>query len=136
MELKINQLDELTHVAKQLLATHSNKKIFLFNGEMGAGKTTFIKSLCKELGVQDAISSPTFSIVNEYEGKSSLVYHFDCYRMENEAEAYDIGIEDYLFSDNICLIEWPQIIENFLPEEDKCVWINIFVKEGERIFQF
>lgn len=136
MEIKITQLNELQAVAKQLLATHADKKIFLFNAAMGAGKTTFIKTLCAELGVQDSISSPTFSIVNEYQRNSGLIYHFDCYRMEQESEAFDIGIEDYLFSDNICLIEWPDIIENFLPEEDKCVRINIFVEDGDRIFQF
>lgn len=136
MELTITQISELPKVAKQILALNSDKKIFLFNAEMGAGKTTLIKQLCSELGVTETVSSPTFSIVNEYQGSTSTVYHFDCYRMENPEEAYDIGIEEYLFSDAYCFIEWPEIITNFLPEEDKCVSINIFVEPEGRRFQF
>ena len=100
MELKINQLDELTHVAKQLLATHSNKKIFLFNGEMGAGKTTLVKALCAELGSEDTVKSPTFGIVNEYDSPSGAIYHFDFYRIKKIGEAFDLGYEDYLYSGN------------------------------------
>lgn len=136
MELTITQISELPKVAKQILALHSDKKIFLFNAEMGSGKTTLIKQLCLELGVSETVSSPTFSIVNEYQGSTSTIFHFDCYRMENPEEAYDIGIEEYLFSDAYCFIEWPEIITNFLPEEGKCVSINIFVEPEGRRFQF
>ena len=106
---------ELNQVAKEVI-TSSKNKVLLFYGSMGVGKTTLIKEICKELGVQDAISSPTFSLVNEYHtNEGGIVYHFDFYRIENEEEALDIGIEDYFYSDAWCLVEWPNNIENLLP---------------------
>tara|TARA_R110002073_G_scaffold128999_2_gene275029 strand:- start:10833 stop:11249 length:417 start_codon:yes stop_codon:yes gene_type:complete len=108
-------LSELNLVAKEVIS-HSESKILLFYGEMGVGKTTLIKEICKELGVKDGISSPTFSLVNEYQSHASeVVYHFDFYRIEKEEEAFDIGIEDYFYSDAWCLIEWPINIQNLLP---------------------
>lgn len=108
-------LDNLQSIAKSIIKK-SNNKTLLFYGEMGVGKTTLIKELCKELGVLDNISSPTFSLVNEYQTNSlEKVYHFDFYRIENEEEALDIGIEDYFDSQNWCFIEWPENIENLLP---------------------
>lgn len=108
-------LDELQTIAKGVLE-HAESKILLFYGEMGAGKTTLIKEICKELGVEDRIQSPTFSLVNEYRTVTNdTVYHFDFYRIEEEEEAYDIGIEDYFASNNWCFIEWPQNVENLLP---------------------
>ncbi|MFT6747572.1 MAG: tRNA threonylcarbamoyladenosine biosynthesis protein TsaE [Glaciecola sp.] len=136
MKISINSLDELPEVAKLILKTHPDKKVFLFNGQMGAGKTTLIKELCCQLGVSDSISSPTFSIVNEYRGRNSPVYHFDFYRIKHVAEAYDMGAEEYFFSDNYCFIEWPEKISNLLPASDKCVSIDIFVKEQTRSFTF
>lgn len=108
-------LADLNQIAKDVISTSENK-ILLFYGEMGVGKTTLIKELCKELGIEDVTSSPTFSLVNEYHtNHGDIVYHFDFYRIEDEEEAYDIGIEDYFYSDAWCLIEWPENIQNLLP---------------------
>jgi tRNA threonylcarbamoyladenosine biosynthesis protein TsaE len=109
-------LSEIKEIAKAILAA-SQHKIIAFHGEMGVGKTTLIKELAKQLGVDELTNSPTFSIVNEYRTEDSIIYHFDCYRLEDEDEAYDIGIEDYLYSDAWCFIEWPERIENLLPKE-------------------
>ncbi|WP_420575563.1 tRNA (adenosine(37)-N6)-threonylcarbamoyltransferase complex ATPase subunit type 1 TsaE [Ekhidna sp.] len=110
--------DELQEVARKLLSNFGNIDVWCFDAEMGAGKTTLIKKICKEKGVQDEMSSPTFSIVNEYlTDKGEEIYHFDFYRLENIEEAIDIGLEDYLFSGNLCLLEWPEIIEPLLPDE-------------------
>lgn len=99
--------------------------VVLFEGEMGAGKTTFIKAICREMGVSDSVSSPTFSIVNEYESRDGKrIYHFDFYRIKDESEALDIGFYEYLDSGNLCLIEWPSKIENLLPEHCMLVEIN------------
>lgn len=119
-EYNLSQIDE---IAKVILA-ESEHKIITFHGEMGVGKTTLIKVLAKQLGVNELTSSPTFSIVNEYHAPNDILYHFDCYRMENEEEAYDIGIEDYLYSDAWCFIEWPERIKNLLPEEITKVTVN------------
>ncbi|MEP1094822.1 MAG: tRNA (adenosine(37)-N6)-threonylcarbamoyltransferase complex ATPase subunit type 1 TsaE [Cyclobacteriaceae bacterium] len=110
--------EELEGVAGNLLSAFSKEKVWLFNGEMGAGKTTLIKAICTELGVVDKMSSPTFSIVNEYLTESDEeLYHFDFYRMENAGEAVNIGIEDYFYSGSRCFIEWPEVIMDFLPEK-------------------
>ena len=110
-------------VAKQIIES-ANSKIILFYGNLGVGKTTLINAIVKELGsIQDA-SSPTFSIVNEYELKNGLVYHFDFYRLNEEIEAFDIGFEDYLYSGNWCFIEWPDKVENLLPENINEVYIE------------
>jgi tRNA threonylcarbamoyladenosine biosynthesis protein TsaE len=108
-------LDELPEIADKVLLEATTKTL-LFYGEMGVGKTTFIKVLAQNLGVQEALSSPTFSIVNEYIVGNEKLYHFDCYRLEREEEAYDIGIEDYLDSGHWCFIEWPENIATVLPE--------------------
>jgi tRNA threonylcarbamoyladenosine biosynthesis protein TsaE len=116
MTTRFQQLDELDSVAHQLLAEGRVRSVWLFDGDMGAGKTTLIKALCRALGVISMVQSPTFSIVNEYsthEGHS--VYHFDCYRLRNEAEALDIGIEEYFDSGDYCFIEWPERIEALWP---------------------
>ena len=113
----IFSLDEIKQVAKKIIAEKPHK-IILFHGTMGVGKTTLIKALAKELGVNDATSSPTFSIVNEYEAKDNQkVFHFDMYRLKSETEALDMGIEDYLYSGNWCFIEWAEKIPNLLPGE-------------------
>lgn len=127
-------ISELNTVAKKILATVKNKSL-LFYGEMGVGKTTLIKELCKELGIEDVASSPTFSLVNEYHTtKNEIVYHFDFYRIEDENEAYDIGIEDYFYSGAWCLIEWPQNIENLLPLESTEIHISV-LDNGQRNIQ-
>ncbi len=108
-------LSDLPKIAEKIINTAKHKKI-LFYAEMGVGKTTLIKEICKQLGVVDVISSPTFALVNEYYSSSNgAIYHFDFYRIENEEEAYDIGIEDYFNNDAWCFIEWPENIENLLP---------------------
>jgi tRNA threonylcarbamoyladenosine biosynthesis protein TsaE len=111
-------LSDLQQVARQVLKETSNLRVWVFEGEMGAGKTTFIKVICNELGVEDTMSSPTFSIVNEYLTKAGAkVFHFDFFRIKNEAEAYDIGAEEYFYSGNYCFIEWPEKIPGLLPAE-------------------
>ena len=110
--------DELYPVADEIIKLSSSKRIFAFFGEMGAGKTTLIKKVCEKLNVKDHISSPTFSLVNEYETNSgNLVYHFDFYRIKSLSEAIDIGFDEYLYSGNLCLIEWPEKVQQLLPEE-------------------
>ena len=117
----LSQLDE---VAKQIIA-ESKSKVLLFYGEMGNGKTTLIKALCKALGVSDPVTSPTFSIVNEYLGtQNTLLYHFDCYRIEEEEEILDIGFDQYLENGDWIFIEWPQKIENLLPTNSQEIKIS------------
>jgi tRNA threonylcarbamoyladenosine biosynthesis protein TsaE len=124
-------LDQIQEVAEQILASNP-KKIILFNGEMGVGKTTLIKQLCKSLGVEDATSSPTFSLVNEYyTSNNQIVYHFDFYRLNKETEALDMGVDDYLYSGNWCFIEWSEKISNLIPEEHSVVTIEL-LDNGKR----
>ncbi len=112
-------LEQINAAAMQSIKSSNNRKIWSFEGEMGAGKTTIIKAICHTLGVIDEVSSPTFSLVNEYKTKDGkTIYHFDFYRIKNIEEVYDIGYEDYFFSGNICLIEWPEKIKELLKEED------------------
>lgn len=120
MEKQFTQISlaQLEEAAKNLLALLESRKVVLFYGHMGAGKTTFINLFCKSLQVVDDTSSPTFSIVNEYHTEADeVVYHFDFYRLKSEMEAYDLGYEDYLYSGNVCLIEWPEKIPSLLPED-------------------
>ena len=124
-------LDQIQEVAEQIIASNP-KKIILFNGEMGVGKTTLIKQLCKSLGVQDATSSPTFSLVNEYQTSSNqTVYHFDFYRLNKETEALDMGVDDYLYSGNWCFIEWSEKIASLIPEEHSTINIELLA-DGKR----
>jgi tRNA threonylcarbamoyladenosine biosynthesis protein TsaE len=116
MDITLNSLLDLEGAAKRLLEFNKQNKIFVFYGDMGAGKTTFIKAICAELGVKDTVSSPTFSIVNEYVGNGNTIYHFDFYRIKSIQEAFDIGYEEYFYSGNICLIEWPEKVQELLPE--------------------
>lgn len=116
MKLAVKSIDELRLSAEKLIAFAGNEKIFLFYGEMGAGKTTFIKSLCECLGARENITSPTFSIVNEYRGARSKIFHFDFYRLKNQEEALDMGYEEYFYSGDYCLIEWPEKIQGLLPQ--------------------
>ncbi|MGB0806870.1 MAG: tRNA (adenosine(37)-N6)-threonylcarbamoyltransferase complex ATPase subunit type 1 TsaE [Salibacteraceae bacterium] len=114
-QVTLSNLQSIAEEVVKILQTH---KVVLFFGHMGAGKTTFINLLCETLEVKDQTSSPTFAIVNEYERKNKeLVYHFDFYRLKSEMEAYDLGYEDYLYSGNVCLIEWPEKIANLLPND-------------------
>jgi len=115
MQVNVKSIEELAGVAKQILSLANKERIFVFYGEMGAGKTTLINKICEELGVTEQTSSPTFSIVNEYKGEIENIYHFDFYRIKNESEAFDLGYEDYFYSGNYCMIEWPEKIPDLLP---------------------
>lgn len=128
---KATSLDEYSQIAEKLFSKYPDQRIFLFHGDMGAGKTTFIKQIIHYLGSEDKGSSPTFGIVNEYSGVDSVIYHFDCYRLKSEEEAESIGWFDYLDSGSFCLIEWPERVESILPEE--FVLVKIQNDNGERI---
>ncbi|MES5134792.1 tRNA (adenosine(37)-N6)-threonylcarbamoyltransferase complex ATPase subunit type 1 TsaE [Prevotella amnii] len=117
MEIKVNSLEEINEAAKKFINTIGSNNVFAFYGRMGAGKTTFIKAVCEELGVKDVITSPTFAIVNEYtDGKGLPIYHFDFYRIKKLEEVYDMGYSDYFDSGNLCFLEWPELIEDLLPD--------------------
>ena len=117
MEITIKSLDTIQEAAKEFINGMGEGKVFAFYGKMGAGKTTFIKALCETLGVKDVITSPTFSLINEYtDGKGNSISHFDFYRIKKLEEVYDMGYEDYFYSGNLCLLEWPELIEEILPE--------------------
>lgn len=129
---EIKGLFEIQKIARKLLDYGGDYRVFLFKGDLGAGKTTLIKALCRELEVTDRVSSPTFSLINEYETESgNILYHFDFYRVRDEKEALDIGLEEYFYSDNYCFIEWPSKIPNLLPEKFMMVEI-IPVDENKR----
>ena len=118
MEIKIKSLDNIREVAKAFLDGMGTCKVFAFYGKMGAGKTTFIKAICEELGVTDVITSPTFALVNEYTAADgSPIYHFDFYRIKKLDEVYDMGYEDYFYGGSLCFLEWPELIEEILPED-------------------
>ena len=139
MEITISNLDNIRETAREFIDNMGDHKVFAFYGKMGAGKTTFIKAVCEELGVTDVITSPTFAIVNEYEAgdveahsslltlHSSLIYHFDFYRIKKLEEVYDMGYEDYFYSGALCFIEWPELIEELLPED--AVKVSIIEQE-------
>ncbi len=114
--LIVQSISDLPTAASAIINYSDDQKIFLFYGEMGAGKTTLIKSLCEYLGTSEPVTSPTFSIVNEYIGSESRIYHFDFYRLKNETEALDMGYEEYFYSDAYCFIEWPEKIPGLLPD--------------------
>lgn len=126
MEFKITSLEAIDAVAHDFIReVMQEDTVFAFRGQMGAGKTTFIKSLCAALGVEEVVTSPTFSIVNEYRSETTgeLIYHFDFYRIKKLDEAYDMGCEDYFYSGAVCLIEWPELVEDLLP--GNTIWVDI-----------
>ena len=126
LRIEINNLNQIHEAARTFIDHIGNDTIFAFYGNMGAGKTTFIKAVCEELGVEDVINSPTFAIVNEYlAGNGNTIYHFDCYRINKIVEALDMGCQDYFDSGNLCFIEWPENIAEILPEEAIAVHINV-----------
>lgn len=136
MNLNVYKEADLQNIAKSLLEEAEVQKIWCFYGEMGAGKTTLIKEICVQLGVLDIMSSPTFSIVNEYlDDIGESIYHFDFYRLKEESEALDIGIEDYFYSDSYCFIEWPEKIPNLIPDSHLKISINL-VDEKTRSITF
>jgi tRNA threonylcarbamoyladenosine biosynthesis protein TsaE len=119
MEIVINNIKDINKAAQTFIDYMPEGNVIAFYGNMGAGKTTFIKALCEELGVEDEVTSPTFAIVNEYTctNAPSKIYHFDFYRIKKLEEVYDMGYEDYFYSDSLCLIEWPELIEELLPDD-------------------
>ncbi|MBR4644352.1 MAG: tRNA (adenosine(37)-N6)-threonylcarbamoyltransferase complex ATPase subunit type 1 TsaE [Bacteroidaceae bacterium] len=131
MEIKFKE-EDIRQAAKQFVEGMDEHTVFAFYGKMGAGKTTFIKAVCEELGVNDTVTSPTFAIVNEYEAASGRpIYHFDFYRIKKVSEAYDMGCEEYFYSGHPCFIEWPELIEEVLPEETVNITIEA-LPDGER----
>ena len=128
MKLTIDSIDTIHHTSRQFIDQIGDRTVFAFNGKMGAGKKTFIKAICEEMGVKETVNSPTFSIVNEYEGSGNrIIYHFDCYRINNIQEALDLGAEEYLYSGNLCFIEWSENIAPLLPDSI----INVDIEENE-----
>mgnify|MGYP001777050938 CR=1 FL=1 len=129
MEIKINNLEGIDNAACEFVAGMGKSRVFAFYGKMGAGKTTFIKAVCEQLGVEDVITSPTFAIVNEYTSETSgdTIYHFDFYRIKKLDEVYDMGYEEYFYSGSLCFIEWPELIESLLPEDAT----KVTIKENE-----
>ena len=125
IEISIPSLNGIAGAAREFVAQIGNHRVFAFYGTMGAGKTTFIKAVCEQLGVKDAVTSPTFAIVNEYESDMGAIYHFDFYRIKNLGEVMDLGFEDYAYSGNLCLMEWPELIEELLPENT----VNVNISE-------
>ena len=137
MKITIKSLDTIREAAKTFVKNMGNGHVFAFYGKMGAGKTTFIKAICEELGVEDVITSPTFAIVNEYRSDTTneLIYHFDFYRIKKLDEVYDMGYEDYFYSGALCFLEWPELIEDILPGD--AVKVTITQQEdGSRIVEF
>ena len=121
-------------MAREIIESLQGRTVVLFRGEMGAGKTTLISRIVEELGAEDNVTSPTFAIVNQYEGTECRIYHFDFYRIERLEEAYDFGYEEYFYSGDLCLVEWPEKIEPLLPEDAMQVMIRV-VDEDSRIFE-
>ena len=148
MEIKINSLENIREAAREFISMIGEHRVFAFYGKMGAGKTTFIKAVCEELGVKDVITSPTFAIVNEYTIDSTLtsnlstltsppspltsnnIYHFDFYRIKKVEEVYDMGYEDYFYSGALCFIEWPELTEDLLP--DDAIRVDIGVDDNDK----
>lgn len=145
MTIHIKNIEQIRAAAREFVNKIDNRRIFAFYGNMGAGKTTFIKAVCEELGISDVITSPTFAIVNEYEMPSSpavstlhlpsSVYHFDFYRIRRLEEVYDMGYEDYFYSGALCFIEWPELIEDLLPADAVKVTIQV-LPDGSRNIEF
>lgn len=126
MKIRIDSLDKINEAAQEFLKNMGNANVFAFYGKMGAGKTTFIKALCQELGVKDTVNSPTFAIVNEYTAESGdPIYHFDFYRIKKLEEVYDMGYDEYFDSGNLCFLEWPELIDDLLPEDVTKVTITV-----------
>ena len=127
MEIEIKDLEHIREAARQFISHIGDRRVFAFYGNMGAGKTTFIKAVCEELGVTDVVTSPTFAIVNEYTAADGgRIFHFDFYRIKKLEEVYDMGYEDYFYSDALCFIEWPELIDEVMPDDA----VKVTIKEN------
>jgi tRNA threonylcarbamoyladenosine biosynthesis protein TsaE len=141
MEIRISSLDTIHDAAREFIQHIGEARVFAFYGKMGAGKTTFVKAICEELGSKDVITSPTFAIVNEYTASSvddkqqAPIYHFDFYRIKKLEEVYDMGYEEYFYSGALCLIEWPELIEDILPDDAVKVTIEVLT-DGSRLVTY
>lgn len=137
MRIALENIEDTKRGAREFIDAMGANRIFAFRGEMGAGKTTFISEVCRQLGVRDVANSPSFSIVNEYvaEPSGDIIYHFDFYRLDSPQEALEVGIDDYFYSGRLCLIEWPEMIGNLLPEEAVEVKIREELPSGRRIIE-
>ncbi|MBQ1980037.1 MAG: tRNA (adenosine(37)-N6)-threonylcarbamoyltransferase complex ATPase subunit type 1 TsaE [Alistipes sp.] len=134
IQLKIDSLSELDSVAEQIISSLDGRNVVLFRGGMGAGKTTLISRIVAQLGAEDTVTSPTFALVNEYEGADKmLIYHFDFYRIDKVEEVFDLGYEEYFYSGDLCLVEWPEKIEALIPDDVMTVKIEV-EDDGQRIF--
>lgn len=134
IQLKIDSLSELDNVAEQIISSLDGRNVVLFRGGMGAGKTTLISCIVAQLGAEDTVTSPTFALVNEYEGADKmLIYHFDFYRIDKVEEVFDLGYEEYFYSGDLCLVEWPEKIEALIPDDVMTVKIEV-EDDGQRIF--
>ncbi|MEJ7681973.1 MAG: tRNA (adenosine(37)-N6)-threonylcarbamoyltransferase complex ATPase subunit type 1 TsaE [Segetibacter sp.] len=127
-------LNGIKRAANETFECSNSKKVWAIHGEMGSGKTTFIHALCEISGVTSAIGSPTYSIINEYKGNAGIIYHMDLYRLKDEEEALQAGVEDYIFSGNLCLIEWPEKAISLLPDDCFHISIEVIDEETRRIF--
>ena len=141
MEIKIQDIEHIREAAREFINQIGDRRVFAFYGKMGAGKTTFVKAICEELGVEDVITSPTFAIINEYSTnvqRSTFnvqrIFHFDFYRIKKLEEVYDMGYEDYFYSGALCFIEWPELIEDILPEDAVRVSIEEQADGSRRVF--
>ena len=136
MDIIIKDIEHIREAAREFIKQIGDRHVFAFYGKMGAGKTTFVKAICEELGVEDVITSPTFAIINEYTtGEGDSLFHFDFYRIKKLEEVYDMGYEDYFYSGALCFIEWPELIEDILPDE--AVHVSITEQEdGSRLVTF
>ena len=127
MEIEIKNIENIHEAARQFIDAMGDQQVFAFYGSMGAGKTTFIKAICEEMGVSDVVTSPTFAIVNEYTtDKGQRIFHFDFYRIKKLEEVYDMGYEDYFYSNALCFIEWPELLEELLPDNA----VRVSIKEN------
>ncbi|MBO5878608.1 MAG: tRNA (adenosine(37)-N6)-threonylcarbamoyltransferase complex ATPase subunit type 1 TsaE [Alistipes sp.] len=132
--IEIDSLSELTRVAESIIEELGERRVVLLRGSMGAGKTTLVSRIAKCLGAEDTVTSPTFALVNQYEGTQMRIYHFDFYRIDRIEEVFDLGYEEYFYSGDLCLVEWPEKIEELIP--DSVMEVRITVGDGEeRIFE-
>ena len=135
MEIKIQDIEHIREAAREFINQIGDRRVFAFYGRMGAGKTTFVKAICEELGVEDVITSPTFAIINEYtQPDGEPLYHFDFYRIKKLEEVYDMGYEDYFYSGALCFIEWPELIEEVLPDDAVRVHIEVQPDDSRLVF--